>query len=96
MADITIKSFVAFLKQYKDVCITFQQSCANNNPAIYRYQLSNNGLINEVFNYNKTVYPICNINDTRSMCDNFLNSLRCALKMEATSDKYKTDFKGIL
>ena len=96
MKEITLEVFTAFLKQERDVCVTFQVSSQINHTAMYRYQLTEDGRVFEVYTYNHTIYPMCHIDDERNMADIFLISLRSALKMEATSSEDKAKFNGML
>lgn len=95
MEKITLEAFTAFLQQEKDVYVTFLPTSKSNGASTFRYQLDKNGYVFEVYNYNHTIYEICHILDTQSMCDTFLMSLRCAIKMEATSDEDKALFNGV-
>lgn len=91
-----MEAFTELLKREKDVCVTFEPCCEHGSSSMYRYQLAEHGVVFEVYNYNRTIYYMCHIDDERSMSDTFLLSLRCAIKMEATSDEDKEKFKGIL
>jgi len=94
--EITLKSFTDFLRQHKDVCVTFKASCIHNHNATYRYQVSHRGMVIEVYTYNRTVYGICHIDNERAMSDNFTMSLRYALKMEPTCLEDRRKFVGVL
>ena len=96
MAEITLEQFTAFLKEKRDVTVAFRPSSLQNHSATYRYQLSADGRVFEVYTYNRKAYHVCHIDDGRSMADNFLMSLRSAFRMEATCSEDIKKFKGIL
>lgn len=96
MAEITLETFIASLRQHKDVCVTFKASSIHNHTAMYRYQLDEHNMVIEVYTVARTVYGICNINDALQMTDNFLMSLREAIRMEPTSSEDKAKFNGVL
>ncbi len=96
MAEITLNDFIAYLRQHKDVCVTYQASSPLNHEATFRYQLNDRGALFEVYTCSKSVYGLCNINDGQAMADHFLLSLRNAVKLQPTSSEDKTRFNGAL
>lgn len=69
---MNIENFKNLLNNCGAVVVTFKASCKNNNPFTSHYEINKTGCIFECYDYNKTLYPICNINDDRAMSDNFL------------------------
>lgn len=67
-----IEKFKNMLTEHKCVLVEFEPSCEGNAPNTMRYELKDSGLILECYDYNDTVYPVCNINNERAMADNFL------------------------
>ncbi len=65
-----IEKFKKMLTEHKCVLIKFAPSCKANNPFVMHYELNGNTVV-ECYDYNRTVYGICNIHDERAMTDNF-------------------------
>ena len=69
---MNIEKFKQLLTEHKCVMVEFEPSCKGNNPSTMHYELKADGMILECYDYNDTVYPVCNINSEQAMADNFL------------------------
>ena len=67
-----IKKFKQLLTKHKCVIVQYEPACEANNPFTMRYELKESGLILECYDYNRTIYPVCYIQDERAMADNFM------------------------
>ena len=66
-----IEKFKSMLKEHGSVIAVYPAIHENGGPFSLRYVLKRNCVF-EVFDYNRTEYLVCNIEDEKNMCDNFL------------------------
>ena len=83
---MNIERFKQMLTKHKCVMVEFEPSCRGNAPSVIRYEMKDSGLILECYDYNDTVYPVCNIHDKQAMADNFL--LCGVTEMKPASPKF--------
>ena len=66
-----MEKFKKMLMQHKCVCVEFPPIIPGNGSFFMRYHMDEHGNIRELYDYNRTVYFVCNIKDERSFNDCF-------------------------
>lgn len=78
-----IEKFKQLLTEHKCVIVEFEPSCKGNAPSVMRYEMKDSGLILECYDYNDTIYSVCNVHDEQAMADNFLLCVVTSMKPAA-------------
>ena len=77
------------LQQHKCVSVKFPPTCQGGESGFMKYHIDKSGNIRELYDYNKTVYFVCNINDKKVFNKNFCHMKDAVAITPSTANWYR-------
>lgn len=84
-----MEKFKRMLQQHKCVTVEFPPACKGGESAFMKYHMDKSGNIRELYDYNKTVYFVCNINDEKVFNENFCHMKDAVAITPSTANWYR-------